>query len=263
MRMEEGLDTGPMAMAERVADRRRHDGGRVARRAGAARRRPDGARARRAGARHVAAHAAAGRGRHLRGQDRQGRDAHRLGASRGKQVHDHCRGLSPFPGAWFELGGQRIKVLRTTRGEGSGAPGTVLDDRLTIACGDGAVRLTRSAARRQAADEGGGIPARREDRARNAAAVIDPAGALGRRCRDPGYSRCGVSEPAEADLVERLRRDGDLALALVADDGGRLHGYAAFAKLVVDDGERIASRRRARAPCRHARCDSGSASAAR
>ena len=58
-----------------------------------------------------------------------------------KEVHDHCRGLSPFPGAWFELGGQRVKVLRSTRGEGSGAPGTVLDDRLTIACGDGAVRL--------------------------------------------------------------------------------------------------------------------------
>ena len=61
-----------------------------------------------------------------------------------KAVHDHCRGLSPFPGAWFELPGAqpaRIKVLRTTRGEGSGAPGTVLDDNLTIACGDGAVRL--------------------------------------------------------------------------------------------------------------------------
>ena len=37
--------------------------------------------------------------------------------------------------------GRRIKVLRTTRGEGAGAPGTVLDDRLTIACGEGAVRL--------------------------------------------------------------------------------------------------------------------------
>jgi methionyl-tRNA formyltransferase len=58
-----------------------------------------------------------------------------------KTVHDHCGGLSPFPGAWFELAGQRIKVLRTTRGEGSGAPGTVLDDRLTIACREGAVRL--------------------------------------------------------------------------------------------------------------------------
>jgi methionyl-tRNA formyltransferase len=62
-----------------------------------------------------------------------------------KAVHDHCRGLSPFPGAWFELAGSgqpaRIKVLRTTRGEGAGAPGIVLDDNLTIACGEGAVRL--------------------------------------------------------------------------------------------------------------------------
>jgi methionyl-tRNA formyltransferase len=58
-----------------------------------------------------------------------------------REVHNHIRGLSPFPGAWFELGGVRIKALRSTIGEGSGAPGTTLDDRLTIACGDGAVRL--------------------------------------------------------------------------------------------------------------------------
>jgi methionyl-tRNA formyltransferase len=58
-----------------------------------------------------------------------------------KQVHDHIRGLSPFPGAWFELDSGRVKVLRSTRGEGSGAPGTVLDSRLTIACGGGAIRL--------------------------------------------------------------------------------------------------------------------------
>ena len=59
-------------------------------------------------------------------------------------VHDHIRGLSPFPGAWCEMAGAgRVKVLRTTKGEGRtvGAPGTVLDDRLTIACGDGAVRI--------------------------------------------------------------------------------------------------------------------------
>jgi methionyl-tRNA formyltransferase len=60
-----------------------------------------------------------------------------------KQVHDHCRGLSPFPGAWFESGGTRIRVLRTTRGKGAGVPGTVLDDRLTIACGEGAVRVVK------------------------------------------------------------------------------------------------------------------------
>jgi methionyl-tRNA formyltransferase len=58
-----------------------------------------------------------------------------------KVVHDHIRGLSPFPGAWCELAGDRIKLLRTTRGEGSGAPGTILDDGLTVACGDGAVRI--------------------------------------------------------------------------------------------------------------------------
>jgi methionyl-tRNA formyltransferase len=59
-----------------------------------------------------------------------------------QQVHDHCRGLSPFPGAWFELPSVgRVKVLRTTKGDGEGRPGTVLDDKLTIACGAGAVRI--------------------------------------------------------------------------------------------------------------------------
>ncbi|HML14828.1 MAG TPA: methionyl-tRNA formyltransferase [Xanthobacteraceae bacterium] len=56
-------------------------------------------------------------------------------------VHDHCRGLSPVPGAWFEIASGRLRVLRTTRGTGTGAPGTVLDERLTIACGEGAVRI--------------------------------------------------------------------------------------------------------------------------
>ncbi|HEV7277203.1 MAG TPA: methionyl-tRNA formyltransferase [Devosiaceae bacterium] len=62
------------------------------------------------------------------------------------EVHNHIRGLSPFPGAWFEfaLNGAptRIKALRSTLAAGGGAPGTVLDDRLTIACGEDAVRLT-------------------------------------------------------------------------------------------------------------------------
>jgi methionyl-tRNA formyltransferase len=58
-------------------------------------------------------------------------------------VHDHIRGLSPFPGAWFEIDGARIKALRSMKGEGSGAAGTALDDKLTIACGGGAVRLTQ------------------------------------------------------------------------------------------------------------------------
>jgi methionyl-tRNA formyltransferase len=58
-----------------------------------------------------------------------------------QDVHNHIRGLSPFPGAWCALNGERIKVLRTTGGEGRGAPGSVLDDRLTVACGDGALRI--------------------------------------------------------------------------------------------------------------------------
>ena len=59
-----------------------------------------------------------------------------------KAVHDHIRGLSPFPGAWCELpDGARARILRTTKGEGAGAPGAVLDDKLTIACAEGAVRI--------------------------------------------------------------------------------------------------------------------------
>jgi len=60
----------------------------------------------------------------------------------GRRVHDHCRGLSPFPGAWFAIDGDtRVKALRTMRVQGSGPIGTVLDDHLTVACGEGAVRL--------------------------------------------------------------------------------------------------------------------------
>jgi methionyl-tRNA formyltransferase len=58
-----------------------------------------------------------------------------------RDVHNHIRGLSPFPGAWFEFEGVRVKALRSTLGAGSGAPGTALDGDLTIACGEGAVRL--------------------------------------------------------------------------------------------------------------------------
>ncbi len=62
-----------------------------------------------------------------------------------KEVHNMIRGLSPAPGAWFEIAGpsgrERIKVLRATPTEASGVPGTVLDDVLTIACADGAVQL--------------------------------------------------------------------------------------------------------------------------
>jgi len=61
-------------------------------------------------------------------------------------VHNHIRGLSPFPGAWFEAVGpagtvERIKVLRSEPVEERGAAGTVLTDDLVIACGFGAVRI--------------------------------------------------------------------------------------------------------------------------
>ncbi len=56
-------------------------------------------------------------------------------------VHRHIMGLSPFPGAWCEIAGARVKILESRVTEQSGSPGTVIDG-LTIACGDGAVRLT-------------------------------------------------------------------------------------------------------------------------
>ena len=60
-------------------------------------------------------------------------------------LHDHIRGLSPFPGAFFEAdwgqGPTRVKVLRAVREAGQGDPGTVLDDALCVACGTGALRL--------------------------------------------------------------------------------------------------------------------------
>ena len=60
-------------------------------------------------------------------------------------VHNLIRGLSPFPGAWFEVEidgkHERIKVLRSLLVDAKGEPGTILDDQLTIACGTGAVQL--------------------------------------------------------------------------------------------------------------------------
>ncbi|HEY0301989.1 MAG TPA: hypothetical protein VGC36_11670, partial [Rhizomicrobium sp.] len=53
------------------------------------------------------------------------------------------RGLSPTPGAWSEAKGERIKILNCVPVSGNGIPGMILDDALTIACGEGALRLTR------------------------------------------------------------------------------------------------------------------------
>ena len=141
MRMAEGLDTGPIALAERLAVGADMTAGDL-----------HDALARLGADLMVRALGALERGTlQLTPQPEDGviyaakidKGETRIDwAKPWKAVHDHCRGLSPFPGAWFELpGAGRIKVLRTTRGEGAGVPGTALDDRLTIACGEGAVRL--------------------------------------------------------------------------------------------------------------------------
>ncbi|TIU32044.1 MAG: methionyl-tRNA formyltransferase, partial [Mesorhizobium sp.] len=76
------------------------------------------------------------------------------------EVHNHIRGLSPFPGAWceVEIGGrmERLKLLRSTLSDGVGESGGILDDWLTVACGSGAVRLVevqRAGGRPAAAQE--------------------------------------------------------------------------------------------------------------
>jgi len=142
MKMDEGLDTGAMAMAERMpigADITAGDLHDVLSRLGADL--------------MLRALAAAERGsltltpqadKGVTYAEKISKNETRIDWSKPwKQVHDHIRGLSPFPGAWFEIDGARIKALRSMKGEGSGAAGTALDDKFTIACGTGAVRLTQ------------------------------------------------------------------------------------------------------------------------
>jgi methionyl-tRNA formyltransferase len=83
------------------------------------------------------------------------------------EVDRLIRGLSPFPGAWCDIGGERVKLLLSEVAEGlpGAVPGTVLDDRLTVACGTGAVRITevqragRAAAPAEAVLRGFPVPA--------------------------------------------------------------------------------------------------------
>jgi methionyl-tRNA formyltransferase len=159
MRMEEGLDTGPVAMAERLPiapDATAGDLHDVLARLGADLMvRALGALER--GTLTLTPQPGAG----VTYAAKIDKTGTRIDWTRPwRDVHDHIRGLSPFPGAWFELAQDgkplRVKVLRTTRGEGTGAPGTLLDDRLTVACGDGAVRildLQRAGARAMQAEE--------------------------------------------------------------------------------------------------------------
>ena len=57
------------------------------------------------------------------------------------EVDAHIRGLSPFPGAWCEIDGERLKILRCKQADGAGAPGTLFEG-LKVACGDGAIEIT-------------------------------------------------------------------------------------------------------------------------
>ncbi|MGA8497453.1 MAG: methionyl-tRNA formyltransferase [Xanthobacteraceae bacterium] len=156
MKLEEGLDTGPIAMAERVpigADAttgKLHD--ELARRGADLMLRALAALGK--GQLQLTPQAAAG----VTYANKIAKNETRVDWTRPwNEVHNHCRGLSPFPGAWCELAGAgRVKILRTTKGDGDGPPGRVLDDKLTIACGSGAVRfveLQRAGKQPMAADE--------------------------------------------------------------------------------------------------------------
>jgi methionyl-tRNA formyltransferase len=146
MKMEEGLDTGPVAMAERVAIDPDMTAGELHDRLA-----PLGADL------MVRALAALSRGTlTFMPQPAEGVTyAHKITNEEARidwtgtagAVHNHVRGLSPFPGAFFETdrgkGRERVKVLRTALAESSGPPGALLDQHGTVACGEGAIRLVQ------------------------------------------------------------------------------------------------------------------------
>ena len=146
MQMDEGLDTGPVAMGERIelgpdmTAGELHDelalmGARLI--AAALWRLADGKLRFKAQPEQGATYAA----KIAKGEDRID---WRLPAI---DVHNRIRAFSPMPGAWFEalLSGktERIKVLRSVVVPGRGQPGQMIDSQLTVACGNQAVRLTR------------------------------------------------------------------------------------------------------------------------
>ena len=146
MRMEEGLDTGPVGMVETMAIDTTVTAGDMHDRLAVL-----GADL------MVRALAALGRGGlRFTPQAQEGvtyaakisNDEARVNWNRpARQIHDHVRGLSPFPGAFAEIdlgkGKERLKLLRTALAGGAAEPGTLLDDEGTIACGEGAVRLVQ------------------------------------------------------------------------------------------------------------------------
>jgi len=151
MRMAEGLDTGPILMAERVTVDRKtygelHDD--LARLGADLMVRVVGALER--GSVHERAqdgHGATYAGKIAKEETRIDwtRPAH--------EIDCLVRGLSPQPGAWCEARGERLKILYAVPMDGVGDPGEILDERLTVACRAGALRLTRvQRAGRAAAD---------------------------------------------------------------------------------------------------------------
>ena len=141
MRMEEGLDTGPVLMAESVRIGRRTSG------------ELQNELARLGASLMGRALAALERASIVeRRQDEAGanyakkilKEEARIDWTKSAQEIDCLiRALSPAPGAWTEAKGERLKILYAEPAEGSGTPGEVLDDKLTVACGDGTLRLIR------------------------------------------------------------------------------------------------------------------------
>jgi methionyl-tRNA formyltransferase len=142
MKMDEGLDTGPIAMSERAAIEPDATAGDLSNRLSVI-----GAdlmlralEALERGVLTLTPQPQSG----VTYADKIGKGETRIDwAKPWQEVHNRIRGLSPSPGAWFDLPGPgaRVKVLRSTKGEGAGKPGTVLDNKLTVACRDGSVRL--------------------------------------------------------------------------------------------------------------------------
>jgi methionyl-tRNA formyltransferase len=141
MQMDEGLDTGPVLMAERVAIGRKTSGeltSELSRLGADLMMRALGALERGA----VTPRAQAEDG--VTYAKKISKDETRIDWNR--SAHDidcHIRGLSPFPGAWTEANGERLKILYAEPMKGDGRPGVTLDDALTVACSDGALKLRK------------------------------------------------------------------------------------------------------------------------
>jgi methionyl-tRNA formyltransferase len=145
MKMDEGLDTGPVALTERVAIRPNETAGELHDRLmqSGATLMVEALGKLEAGALVLTPQPDEGVIYARKIDKAEARIDWRLPAM---EVHNRIRGLSPFPGAWCEMtvGGkpERLKILRSAPSAGAGAPGEVIDDRLTVACAEGAVRLT-------------------------------------------------------------------------------------------------------------------------